>query len=109
MLLAASVAPAQDLESKLDAKEAKLSKVRERSGVLTTTISHYGERIDRLTGEVAGLRNQEAAVEVRLDAKQAELDQAVARAGRGEEAPGQDAGAPEAGPGLAARSPGRDL
>jgi murein DD-endopeptidase MepM/ murein hydrolase activator NlpD len=78
VLLAASVAPAQDLESKLNAKEAKLSKVRERSGVLTTTISHYGERIDRLTSEVAGLRNQEAAVKVRLNAKQAELDQAVA-------------------------------
>ena len=78
VLLAASVAPAQDLESKLDAKEAKLSKVRERSGVLTTTISRYGERIDRLTGEVASLRNQEAAVKVRLNAKQAELDRAVA-------------------------------
>jgi len=78
VLLAASVAPAQDLESKLDSKEAKLSKVRERSGVLTTTISHYGERIDRLTGEVANLRNREAAVKVRLNAKQAELNQAVA-------------------------------
>ncbi len=81
VLLAASVAPAQDLESKLDAKEAKLSKVRERSGVLTTTISHYGDRIDRLTSEVANLRNQEAAVEVRLDAKQAELDRAEAQLG----------------------------
>jgi peptidoglycan DL-endopeptidase CwlO len=81
VLLAASVAPAEDLESKLDAKEAKLSKVRERSGVLTTTISHYGERIDRLTSEVANLRNQEAAVEVRLNAKQAELDQAEAQLG----------------------------
>jgi murein DD-endopeptidase MepM/ murein hydrolase activator NlpD len=81
VLLAAGVAPAEDLESKLDAKEAKLSKVRERSGVLTTTISHYGERIDRLTSEVATLRNQEAAVKVRLDAKQAELDQAEAQLG----------------------------
>jgi murein DD-endopeptidase MepM/ murein hydrolase activator NlpD len=81
VLLAASVACAQDLESKLDAKEAKLSKVRERSGVLTTTISHYGERIDRLTSEVATLRNQEAAVKARLDAKQAELDRAEAQLG----------------------------
>ncbi len=78
VLLAASAAPAQDLESKLDSKEAKLSKVRERSGVLTTTISHYGERIDRLTSEVASLRSQESAVKVRLDAKQTELDRAVA-------------------------------
>ncbi len=81
VLLAAGVASAEDLEAKLDAKEAKLSKVRERTGVLTTTISHYGERIDRLTSEVAGLRNQEAAVEVRLDAKQAELDRAEAQLG----------------------------
>ncbi len=78
LLAASATAPAEDLESKLDAKEAKLSKVRERRGVLTTTISRYGDRIDRLTGEVASLRNQEAAVKVRLDAKQAELDDAVA-------------------------------
>jgi len=79
VLLAASAAPAEDLESKLDAKEAKLSKVRERSGVLSTTISHLGDRIDRLTTEVAGLRTREAAVEVRLNAKQVELDRAVAQ------------------------------
>jgi murein DD-endopeptidase MepM/ murein hydrolase activator NlpD len=80
VLLAASAsAPAQDLESKLDAKEAKLSKVRERKGVLTTTISRYGDRIERLTGEVAALRNREAAVRVQLEAKQVELDQAVAQ------------------------------
>lgn len=78
VLLAAGTAPAEDLESKLDAKEAKLSKAQERSGVLTTTISRYGDRIDRLTTEVAALRNREAAVEVRLDAKQAELDHAIA-------------------------------
>jgi murein DD-endopeptidase MepM/ murein hydrolase activator NlpD len=79
LLIASSAAPAQDLESKLEAKEARLSKVRERTGVLTTTISHYGDRIDRLTGAVATLRNREAAVRVRLDAKQAELDRAVAQ------------------------------
>ena len=79
VLLAASAAPAEDLESKLDAKEAKLSKVRERSGVLSTTISQLGDRIDTLTSEVAGLRTREAAVEVRLNAKQAELDRAMAQ------------------------------
>jgi len=71
-------APAQSLESKLEAREAQLSKAHERSGVLSTTIARDGERIDRLTGEVAVLRRQEEAVEVRLDAKQAELDRAVA-------------------------------
>jgi murein DD-endopeptidase MepM/ murein hydrolase activator NlpD len=79
LLVASSSAPAQDLESKLNAKEAKLSKVRERTGVLTTTISRYGDRIDRLTSAVATLRNREAAVRVRLDAKQSELDHAVAQ------------------------------
>lgn len=78
VLLAAGVASAEDLESKLDAKEAKLSKVHERHGVLTTAISHYKERIDRLTGEVAVLRAREAAVRRRLAAKQEELDRAVA-------------------------------
>jgi murein DD-endopeptidase MepM/ murein hydrolase activator NlpD len=79
LLVVSSAAPAQDLESKLDAKEAKLSKVRERKGVLTTTISSFGDRIDRLTSEVATLRNHEAAVRVRLNAKQTELDRAEAQ------------------------------
>jgi len=79
LLAASSAASAQDLESKLDGKEAQLSKVRERKGVLTTTISSFGDKIDRLTGEVAMLRNHEAAVRVRLNAKQEELDRAEAQ------------------------------
>src|SRR3954451_9668980 len=79
LLAASSAASAQDLQSKLEAKEAKLSKVRERKGVLTTTISRFGERIERLTKEVAALRTQEAGVRARLNAKQAELDQAMAQ------------------------------
>jgi murein DD-endopeptidase MepM/ murein hydrolase activator NlpD len=78
VLLAPGVASADDLEAKLDAKEAKLAKVRERHGVLTTTISGYKDRIERLTDEVAALRTKEAAVRERLAAKQAELDRAVA-------------------------------
>lgn len=69
---------AQDIYEKQEAKEATLSKVRERKGVLTTTISRYRDRIERLTDEVAALRAQEAAVRSRLVAKGAELDQAVA-------------------------------
>jgi murein DD-endopeptidase MepM/ murein hydrolase activator NlpD len=78
VLLCSTSAPAKDLESKLDAKEAKLSKVRERKGVLTSTIEHYRKQIVQLTGEVAVLRAQEAEVRTRLDAKQAELDGAMA-------------------------------
>jgi murein DD-endopeptidase MepM/ murein hydrolase activator NlpD len=55
--------------------------VRARKGVLTTTISHYGERIDTLTSQVAALRTEESAVEVRLSAKQQELDRALEELG----------------------------
>jgi murein DD-endopeptidase MepM/ murein hydrolase activator NlpD len=78
LLIGAAAAPAEDLQSKLDSKEAKLSKVRERRGVLTTTISHFKARIERLTEEVAALRAQEAGVRKRLEAKQAELNGALA-------------------------------
>jgi murein DD-endopeptidase MepM/ murein hydrolase activator NlpD len=78
LLLGGGAAPAQDIYEEREEKEAKLSEVRERKGVLTTTISRYRNRIERLTGEVAVLRNREAAVRARLVAKQAELDRAVA-------------------------------
>ena len=45
--------------------------------MLTSTISGYGDRIERLTAEVAALRTEEDAVRTRLAAKQAELDSAV--------------------------------
>ena len=78
LLVGAGAAPAKDLESKLQAKEAKLSKVRERKGVLTSTISHFKAKIERLTGEVAGLRSREAEVQARLEVKQRRLDGAQA-------------------------------
>ncbi|HEX3735039.1 MAG TPA: hypothetical protein VHU86_07765 [Solirubrobacterales bacterium] len=78
-LVSSPAAPAKDLRSTLEAKQAKLDKVREHKGVLTTTISHYGDQIDRLTGEVADIRDREAAVRTRLAAKQAELNQAMAQ------------------------------
>jgi len=74
LMLVPASAPAKDLESQLSAKEARLSKVRERKGVLTTTISHYRAKIERLTGEVAALRTEEAAVKARLEVKQRRLD-----------------------------------
>jgi len=77
-LLIAASAPAADLQSELEAKQQKLEEVGERKGVLTSTISRYGEEIEQLTGEVAAIRSREAEVRARLEAKQAELDQAVA-------------------------------
>lgn len=78
LLIAAPAAPAQDLQSELEAKQSQLEKVEERKGVLTTTIAGYRDKIDRLTAEVAEIRGREAAVRERLAVKQAELDEAVA-------------------------------
>jgi murein DD-endopeptidase MepM/ murein hydrolase activator NlpD len=78
LLVSGVPAYGKDLESKLNDKQAQLEKIQTRQGVLTTTISHYRDRIQRLTVEVAALRSQEAEVRTRLNAKQAELDRAVA-------------------------------
>jgi murein DD-endopeptidase MepM/ murein hydrolase activator NlpD len=78
LLSLSATASAEDLHSQLEAKQAKLNEIHDRQGVLTSTISAYRSRIERLTAEVADLRTREAAVEARLAAKQAELDQAVA-------------------------------
>lgn len=77
-LLFAAPAPAENLQSQLEAKQSQLQKVEHHKGVLTTTISHFGDKIDRLSAAVAGIRTREAAVRERLVAKQAELDKAVA-------------------------------
>jgi len=66
-------APAADLSSKLDDKQAALEQAKDKKGVLTTDVSRYGNQIDRLTGEVAALRTREAAVQQELDRAEAEL------------------------------------
>jgi murein DD-endopeptidase MepM/ murein hydrolase activator NlpD len=78
LLVSGVPAYGKDLESQLNDKQAQLEKIQTRQGVLTTTISHYRDRIQRLTVEVAALRSQEAEVRTRLNAKQAELGRAVA-------------------------------
>jgi murein DD-endopeptidase MepM/ murein hydrolase activator NlpD len=69
----------QSLQERLNATQEKLSHVKEHAGVLTTRISHESAQIDRLTAEVADLRNKEAVVAAQLAQKQAELEQAQAR------------------------------
>lgn len=76
--LRAGRAPAEGVQSKLDAKQNQLDKVVQHKGVLTTTISHYSDRIGNLEGQVAALRNREAAVQQKLDSKQTQLDRAMA-------------------------------
>ena len=72
-------AAGQDLHERLDRTQDELSKVERRAGVLTTRISHESAQIDRLTVEVADLRNKAAVAAAELAAKQAELEQAQAR------------------------------
>jgi len=77
--MAVSSASGKDLQQKLNTTQAKLSHARAHAGVLTTRISHESGQIDRLTGEVADLRNREAAVAAELQRKQMELSQAQTR------------------------------
>jgi murein DD-endopeptidase MepM/ murein hydrolase activator NlpD len=72
-LAIASGAPAQDLQSRLDAKRFQLDHAESRAGVLSTTIQQDGARLEQLRGEVASLRNQVAAVRAQLAATKAEL------------------------------------
>lgn len=78
LLAGAPPAHAAGLGERLEATEGKLEEVRERKGVLTSTISRYRDRIDALTGEVATIRTREAKAHERLLAKQAELRRARA-------------------------------
>src|SRR3954447_19394402 len=81
LLIAAPAAPAADLQSELEAKRSQLEKVEDRKGVLTTTISRFGDQIERLTGEVADIRTREAAVRERLAAPQAGMNEKRGEAG----------------------------
>jgi murein DD-endopeptidase MepM/ murein hydrolase activator NlpD len=77
--LAGSTASGQSLQDKLNTTQSKLSRAKSHAGVLTTQISHESAQLDRLTAQVADLRNREAAVAAQLQQKQAELEQAQAR------------------------------
>jgi murein DD-endopeptidase MepM/ murein hydrolase activator NlpD len=69
----ATGAPAQDLHSQLQQKQAQLQHAKSREGVLSTTIERYGDRLDQLRGQVATLRNREAVVAAELAKTKAEL------------------------------------
>ena len=72
-------ASGQGLQQKLNSTQNKLSHARAHAGVLTGRISHESDQLQRLTSQVAALRNREAVVAAELSQKQAELDQAQAR------------------------------
>lgn len=64
--------------SRLEGARAKLEKVEDRKGVLTTTLSRFDQRIARLEGRTAALRERETAVGEELAARQNQLEAAKA-------------------------------
>jgi len=74
VLVNVAAAPAQDLQSQIDAKQSDLSDAQDQQGVLTTEIDEYSGKIEQLAGEVATLRNREAIVEAELREVEDQLD-----------------------------------
>ncbi len=77
--MAVGSASGKSLQERLGATQDKLSHVKAHAGVLTTRISHESAQLDRLTAEVADLRNRRRRSPPQLAQKQAELEQAQAR------------------------------
>jgi murein DD-endopeptidase MepM/ murein hydrolase activator NlpD len=73
LLAGAGGARGQDLQGRLDAKQAELDQEQQREGVLSSELSRYNDRVDQLAGEVAVLRNREAIVQAELDRVKAQL------------------------------------
>ena len=59
-------ASAQDLQGQVDEKRSELGGAKAKRGVLSSEISAYSDKIDKLTGQVASLRNREAKVQQEL-------------------------------------------
>jgi murein DD-endopeptidase MepM/ murein hydrolase activator NlpD len=79
VLLGTGAAPAQDLQGELSDKEAALEDERGHKDVLSSEIAAYSEDISQLEGEIAVLRNREAAVLEELEAVRKRLKQARER------------------------------
>ena len=65
-------------EDKLNETQGKIDEQNQKKGVLTDEIAGLSARIDDYESQVSALRAEERDAEVRLAAKQAELDQAQA-------------------------------
>ena len=72
-LAGAVSAGARDLQEQVDDKRAELDHAKDKRGLLTTEISAYSSKIDKLTGKVAALRNREAKVQAELDEAEEQL------------------------------------
>jgi murein DD-endopeptidase MepM/ murein hydrolase activator NlpD len=61
------------LSSRIDEKRREIARKKHRERALTSTISGYSSRIDRLQGEITVLQTREVRIQADLDAKRAEL------------------------------------
>ncbi len=66
------------VEERLNQTEDKLAEANDKKGVLSQEIAGLSSRISEYEAQVSALRAEERAAELRLAAKQAELDQAEA-------------------------------
>lgn len=73
LLVAPTVGWSAPLSSQIESTRGELSQKRQRAGVLTETLSTYGNRIQALQGEIRGLEARQSGLELRLNAKLAEL------------------------------------
>jgi peptidoglycan hydrolase CwlO-like protein len=76
-LLLSSTAPAASLEEKRDTTQSKLNEVEASSSSLAEQIAAQNAEIDSMIGEVSALRQEEAAVQAQLVAKEEELEAAT--------------------------------
>jgi murein DD-endopeptidase MepM/ murein hydrolase activator NlpD len=63
------------LSQRIQKKRSQIEHVKRREGVLTTTISGYNNRIDRLQGEIRGTQQRLGRVQGELDRKRNELEE----------------------------------
>jgi murein DD-endopeptidase MepM/ murein hydrolase activator NlpD len=63
----------QDLERKIETTQGKIGRRKGTERVLTTEISAYTRRINRLQGKIGSLQRKQAGAQADLDAKRAEL------------------------------------
>jgi murein DD-endopeptidase MepM/ murein hydrolase activator NlpD len=64
---------APPLSQRIEKKRAEIDKVKQREGVLTTTIQRFSTRIESLQGEIGATRQRLGRAQDSLDRQQAEL------------------------------------
>jgi murein DD-endopeptidase MepM/ murein hydrolase activator NlpD len=64
-----------DIEKKIESTQGKIGRKKGTERLLTTQISAYTQRINRLQGKIGSLQERQATAQADLDAKQAELTQ----------------------------------